>query len=56
MSFEQFWIGERLDLDELWNDFAEGSGYVAKFRTAQVHMLRLTFEKHPKHLRSRGYL
>jgi hypothetical protein len=50
MSFEEFWIGKGIDLDRLWDEFAEGEGYVAKFSTAQVHMLRLTFEKHPKNL------
>jgi hypothetical protein len=51
MSVEEFWIGKNLDLDGLWDDFAQGSGYVAKFTKAtQVYMLRLTFEEHPKSL------
>lgn len=47
MSREQYWMGKDLDLDGLWSDFDNGSGYVQKVAASPLHLLRLTFEDHP---------
>lgn len=37
MSIEQYWMGKELDLDGLWRDFDNGSGYVQKVAASQLH-------------------
>ena len=39
----EYWIGEGIDYDELWNAYDDGIGYVDKFRSMDVHLLRITF-------------
>ena len=50
MSFEQYWMGKGIDLDALWRDFDNGSGYMQKVAASPLHLLRLTFEDHPSRL------
>lgn len=50
MPYEQYWIGKGVDLDQLWSDFDEGDGYIEKVEGTRLHVLRLTFSTHPKHL------
>lgn len=50
MPLEQYWLGKGLNLDEIWEDFDNGSGYIAKVESVQTHLLRLVFNGHPKHL------
>jgi hypothetical protein len=50
MSVENYWMGKDLDLDSLWRDFDNGSGYVKKVSSSSLHLLRLTFEDHPLRL------
>lgn len=50
MSVEQYWIGKGLDLDGLWRDFDNGSGYIQKVATSSLYLLRLTFTDHPSYL------
>lgn len=50
MSIEQYWMGKDLDLDGLWRDFDNGSGYVQKVAASSLHLLRLTFDEHPMRL------
>ena len=50
MSAEQYWMGKGLDLDRLWLDFDNGSGYERKVAASPLHLLRLTFTEHPVHL------
>lgn len=50
MSIEHYWMGKGIDLDDLWQDFDNGSGYVQKVTASRLHLLRLTFDKHPERL------
>jgi hypothetical protein len=50
MSIEHYWMGKDLDLDSLWGDFDQGSGYIQKVSTSSLHLLRLTFDEHPVRL------
>lgn len=50
MSVEQYWMGKDLDLDRLWQDFDNGSGYISKVSASELHLLRLTFAGHSSHL------
>lgn len=47
MSFEEYWIGKGLELEELWKSFESGGGYIRKFESIEPYLLRLTFENHP---------
>jgi hypothetical protein len=47
MSTERYWIGKGIDLDALWRDYDNGSGYVEKVASTPLHLLRLTFDDHP---------
>jgi hypothetical protein len=48
--FDECWIGKGVDYRELWNDFEDGSGYIEKFQTREVHLFQLEFERHPANL------
>jgi hypothetical protein len=50
MPYEQYWIGRHVDLDQLWRDYDDGDGYIAKVKSTRLHLLRLTFSGHPAHL------
>jgi hypothetical protein len=50
MSVEHYWMGKGLDLDGLWQDFDNGSGYIQKVGSSRLHLLRLTFDNHPERL------
>jgi len=50
MSVERYWIGKDLDLETLWRDYDNGSAYIEKVTSVQLHLLRLTFDEHPIHL------
>ena len=50
MSVEQYWMGKAIDLDGLWYDYDNGSGYIDKVASSSLHLLRLTFSHHPPHL------
>ncbi|MBN1808254.1 MAG: hypothetical protein JW909_04240 [Planctomycetes bacterium] len=50
MSKEKYWIGKGLDLEQLWQDYDDGQGYIQKVAGSELHLLRLTFANHPAHL------
>lgn len=50
MSKEEYWIGKGLDLEQLWQDYDDGQGYIQKVAVSELHLLRLTFANHPSHL------
>jgi hypothetical protein len=50
VSVEQYWMGKGLDLDRIWQDFDDGSGYIKKVSASPLHLLRLTFGQHPASL------
>jgi hypothetical protein len=47
---EQYWIGKGVDYDELWSAYEQGGGYIDKYHSMEVHLLRLTLREHPTHL------
>jgi hypothetical protein len=46
----QYWIGEGVDYDAVWDAYESGSGYVQKFRSMRVHLLRITLREPPPEL------
>ncbi|MEW5975455.1 MAG: hypothetical protein AB1898_06560 [Acidobacteriota bacterium] len=50
MSVEHYWMGKDLALDDLWQDFDSGSGYIQKVAASRLHLLRLSFKEHPVRL------
>ncbi|MFZ0051681.1 MAG: hypothetical protein WAK96_07875 [Desulfobaccales bacterium] len=38
----EYWIGENVDYDKLWHAFDDGQAYIQKFRTIEVHLIRIT--------------
>jgi hypothetical protein len=50
MSVEQYWMGKAINIDGLWHDYDNGSGYINKVASSSLHLLRLTFSHHPPHL------
>lgn len=44
MDFYEYWIGENIDLENVWKIFEEGQGYIEKYKSIEVYMLRLEFE------------
>lgn len=47
MSFYEYWIGKNINLDAVWRDYEEGSGYERKFRQIKCHLLQIEFENPP---------
>ncbi len=50
MSTYEYWIGKDVDYHGVWDDFENGSVYIRKFATMEVHLFRLTFEQYPINL------
>lgn len=46
----QYWIGENVDYDEVWSAYESGEGYVHKFQSMRVHLLRITIQAQPQEL------
>jgi hypothetical protein len=44
MSINEYWIGEGIDVRDVWNDYDGGRAYEQKFRNMRVHLIRLTFD------------
>ncbi len=44
MDFYEYWIGKNIDLENIWKIFDEGKGYIEKYKSMEVYMLRLKFE------------
>jgi hypothetical protein len=42
-SFYQYWIGEKLNYDQTWNDYIEGKGYIDKYKNVKQYLLRFQF-------------
>jgi hypothetical protein len=47
---DEYWIGEGIDYDTLWDAYDDGIGYIDKFRSMDVHLLRITFAEPPSSL------
>jgi hypothetical protein len=50
VSLEEYWVGKGIDLEGLWMSFDAGRGYEQKVAASELHLLRLTFAEHPRHL------
>lgn len=50
MSTHEYWIGKDVNYSSIWNDFETGLGYIDKFQSMEVHLIRLTFEQYPVNL------
>jgi hypothetical protein len=48
MDFYEYWIGKDINLDEVWSSFDQG--YIDKYRSMEVYMLRLEFDKYTTNL------
>lgn len=44
MNFSEYWIGENIDLENIWQIFDEGKGYIEKYKSMEVYMLQLQFD------------
>ena len=44
----EYWIGEGVDYDALWNAYESGEGYIHKFQSMRVHLLRITLHEQPR--------
>lgn len=38
----EYWIGRDIDYDQLWDDYEAGQGYIQKFHSMRVHLIRIT--------------
>ncbi|MFC1755705.1 hypothetical protein ACFL96_20335 [Thermoproteota archaeon] len=45
MSFEQYWIGKNIDLENTWKNYESGNGYIQKFQSMETYFLELVFDK-----------
>lgn len=43
MNRDEYWIGEGIDYDAIWDAYDDGVGYIDKFHSMNVHLLRITF-------------
>lgn len=43
MDFYEYWIGENIDLENIWEIFDEGKIYVEKYNSMEVYLFRLQF-------------
>lgn len=50
MDFYEYWIGKNIDLENMWNIFEDGNGYIEKYRSTEVYMLRLHFHNYSSDL------
>jgi hypothetical protein len=44
MSLYSYWIGQGVDLDEVWRDYEAGRGYEQKFGQLNCHLLEIEFD------------
>lgn len=44
------WIGEGVDYDKLWEAYENGKGYMQKYDSMRVHLIRIKLKEQPKHL------
>src|SRR5262245_11807070 len=50
MSKSTYWTGGGIDLEELWAQFDDGRAYETKVAQRPLHLLRIHFGGHSKHL------
>jgi hypothetical protein len=50
MSVEEYWIGRGIDYSRIWHDYEDGVGYMAKYRSVPVHLIRIELDQFSKSL------
>jgi len=48
LSKEEYWIGRGVDYEGVWRSYRDGLGYVDKFVSMRVHLLRIEFDQPPR--------
>lgn len=43
----EYWIGQNVNYEHLWNSYDEGRDYIIKYKSMRVHMIRITLEQQP---------
>ena len=46
----EYWIGDGVDYNAIWAAYESGGGYVQKFNSMRVHLLRITLREQPREL------
>ena len=46
----EYWIGENIDYDKIWDAYDQGQAYIQKFQSMRVHLFRLKLREHPRNL------
>lgn len=46
----EYWIGQGVDYDAIWNAYEQGEGYIQKYHSMRVHLIRITLREQPRHL------
>jgi hypothetical protein len=47
---EEYWIGKGIDYRRVWREFDDGAGYIEKFHSKKVHLIRITLSYPSKDL------
>lgn len=50
MNIYEYWIGKDVDYDSVWRAYEQGEGYINKYHTMRVHLIRITFREQSKKL------
>ncbi len=45
MDIYEYWIGQDTDYASVWRAYEEGTGYIDKFRSMRVHLLRIELDQ-----------
>lgn len=46
----EYWIGQDVDYDRLWDAYDQGKGYIDKYHSMSVHLIRIKFKQQPSDL------
>jgi hypothetical protein len=46
----EYWIGRDVDFRKVWNDYESGLGYIDKYHSMEVYLIRITFKQYSSDL------
>lgn len=46
----EYWIGKDVDYEGIWKAYDSGRGYMDKYQSMEVHLIRITLSQQPAHL------
>ncbi len=46
----QYWIGDDIDYDKIWDAYESGSAYIQKYNSMRVHLIRIKLREQERHL------